>query len=52
MIGVRVSIVFYNSERLDPIYKKHICYNWIESIAESLKSTTLIIIQKKSFLVV
>ncbi|ATO57252.1 regulator of sigma E protease [Bartonella sp. 1-1C] len=49
MIGVRAPIVLDNHERLDPVYKKHIHYNWMESRTESLRRITLIIIQIISF---
>ncbi|OPB31509.1 site-2 protease, Metallo peptidase, MEROPS family M50B [Bartonella sp. AR 15-3] len=49
MIGIRAPVVGDNPEHLDPVYKKHIHYNWIESIKESLRRTILIIIQTISF---
>ncbi|AQX28130.1 MULTISPECIES: RIP metalloprotease RseP [unclassified Bartonella] len=49
MIGVRAPVKQDNPEHLDQAYKKHIHYNWLESIEESLKRTTWIITQIISF---
>ncbi|CBI76557.1 putative enzyme [Bartonella clarridgeiae 73] len=49
MIGVRAPVERNNPERLDQAYKKHIYYNWVESIEESLKCATWIITRTISF---